>query len=88
MGYMRASQFSDNFIYAAGMPCIRDLYDLNRCDDEACKKQRTAAANTLPVFADTAEPILASARALLRHQPDPSREVAACGGWTTARPVS
>jgi hypothetical protein len=33
MGYMRASQFSDNFIYAAGMPCIRDLSDLNGCDD-------------------------------------------------------
>src|SRR5208282_3213961 len=40
-----------------------------------CAGHEQAAQIAVPLFADTAEPILAPARVLLRHEPDPSREV-------------
>ena len=49
--------------------------DLGITDDRECASREQAAQIAIALLADTAEPVLAAARVLLRHQPDPGREV-------------
>src|SRR5262245_6598545 len=49
--------------------------DLSVADDGERAGHEQAAQIAVSLFADTAELVLAPARVLLRHQPDPSREV-------------
>src|SRR4029077_16772481 len=49
--------------------------DLSITDDGERASREQAAQIAITLFADTAEPIFAAARVLLRHQPDPGREV-------------
>ena len=46
----------------------------DHCEGACCEQ---AAEISIALLADAAEPLLAATRALLRYQPDPSREVAA-----------
>ena len=48
--------------------------DLGITDDGERASREQAAQIAITLFADTAEPIFAAARVLLRHQPDPGRE--------------
>ena len=50
--------------------------DLGIADDGECAGHEQAAQIAIPLFADTAEPVLAPARVLLGNQPNPGREVA------------
>ena len=50
--------------------------DLAVSDDSERADYKQAAQITVSLFADTAEPVLTPARMLLRHEPDPGREVA------------
>ena len=49
--------------------------DLGIADDGECTGHEQAAQIAVTLFADTAEPVLAPARVLLRNEPNPSREV-------------
>src|SRR6516162_4667168 len=49
--------------------------DLGITDDRECAGREQAAQIAIALLADTAEPVLAAARVLLRHEPDPGREV-------------
>ena len=49
--------------------------DLGIADDGECAGSEQAAQIAIALFADTAELFLAPARVLLRHEPDPGREV-------------
>src|SRR5450759_417258 len=49
--------------------------DLGIANDGECAGREQAAQIAVTLFADAAEPVLAPARALLRHEPDPGREV-------------
>ena len=49
--------------------------DLGITDDGERASREQAAQIAIALFADTAEPVLAPARVLLRHHPDPGREV-------------
>src|SRR5450759_65561 len=51
--------------------------DLGIADDAERAGHEQAAQIAVTLLADTAEPVLAPARVLLRHEPDPGREVAA-----------
>ena len=51
--------------------------DLGIADDGECTRHEQAAQVAVTLFADAAEPLLAPARVLLRHEPNPGREVAA-----------
>jgi hypothetical protein len=51
--------------------------DLGITDHCECPRCEQAAEISVALLADAAEPLLAATRALLRYQPDPSREVAA-----------
>src|SRR4029079_8246591 len=50
--------------------------DLGVTDDGERAGHEQAAQIAVPLFVDIAEPVLASARVLLRHDADPGREVA------------
>jgi hypothetical protein len=50
--------------------------DLGVTDDGERAGHEQAAQIAVTLFADTAEPVLASTRVLLRHDTDPGREVA------------
>src|SRR5450759_2560080 len=50
--------------------------DLGIADDGERTGDEQAAQIAVTLLADTAEPVLAPARMLLRHQPNPGREVA------------
>ena len=50
--------------------------DLGIADDGERAGHEQAAYIAVTLFADTAEPVLATTRVLLRYEPDPSREVA------------
>src|ERR1700694_948346 len=50
--------------------------DLGIADHGQRAGHEQAAQIAVALFADTAEPVLASARVLLRHEPNPGREVA------------
>ena len=50
--------------------------DLGIADDGECAGREQAAQIAVTLLADTAEPLLAPARVLLQHQPDPGRGVA------------
>jgi hypothetical protein len=52
--------------------------DLGITNDREGAGDEQAAQIAVPLFTDTAEPILAATRVPPRHQPDPSRKVAAC----------
>src|SRR4029077_5683390 len=49
--------------------------DLGITDDRGAPSREQAAQIAIALLADTAEPVLAAARVLLRHEPDPGREV-------------
>src|SRR5271166_6636321 len=49
--------------------------DLGVADDGECTGHEQAAQIAVTLLADTAEPVLAPARVLLRNEPNPSREV-------------
>ena len=49
--------------------------DFGIADDGECAGREQAAQIAIALFADTTEFVLAPARVLLRHQPDPGREV-------------
>src|SRR5262245_47276966 len=49
--------------------------DLGIADDGECTGHEQAAQIAVTLLADTAESVLAPARVLLRHEPNPSREV-------------
>src|SRR5688572_28096347 len=51
--------------------------DLGIADHRERAGHEQAAQIAIALFADTTEPVLATARALLWYQPDPGREVAA-----------
>src|SRR5271169_1626128 len=55
---------------------ILGAVDLGIADDGKRASHEQAAQITVTLFADTTEPVLASTRVLLRHQPDPGREIA------------
>src|SRR5450759_5067933 len=50
--------------------------DLGIADDGERAGDEQAAQIAVTLLADTAEPVLAPARMLFRHEPDPGREVA------------
>src|SRR6476660_2443669 len=50
--------------------------DLGITDDGERPSHEQAAQIAIALLADTAEPVLAPARVLLRHEPDPGREIA------------
>src|ERR1035437_4724107 len=50
--------------------------DLGIADDGERAGHEQAAQIAVTLLADTAEPVLAPARVLFRHEPDPGREVA------------
>src|SRR5476651_453872 len=50
--------------------------DLGIADDRERAGDEQAAQIAVTLFADAAEPLLTSARVLLRHEPNPGREVA------------
>ena len=50
--------------------------DLSVTDDRKRAGHKQAAQIAVTLFADIAEPVLASARVLFRHNTDPGREVA------------
>ena len=50
--------------------------DLGIADDGECTGHEQVAQIAVTLFADAAEPVLATTRVLLRYEPDPSREVA------------
>ena len=49
--------------------------DLGIADDGERAGHEQAAQIAVTLFADTAEPVLAPARVLFRHEPNPGREV-------------
>src|SRR5215210_1734242 len=49
--------------------------DLRVADDGECSSREQAAQIAIASLTDAAEPLLAAARALLRHEADPGREV-------------
>ena len=49
--------------------------DLGIADDGECAGREQAAQIAVALLADAAEPVLTPARVLLRHEPDPGREV-------------
>ena len=49
--------------------------DLGIADHRKCASREQAAQIAITLLADTAKFVLAPARVLLRHQPDPGREV-------------
>ena len=49
--------------------------DLGIADDGQRARREQAAQIAVSLFADTAELVLAPARVLLRHEPDPGREI-------------
>src|ERR1044072_9191984 len=49
--------------------------DLGIADDSECSSREQTAQIAIPSLADIAEPFLAAARVLLRHEPNPGREV-------------
>src|SRR5215831_15170549 len=49
--------------------------DLGIANDGECTGHEQASQIAVALFADTAEPVLASARMLFRNEPDPSRKV-------------
>src|SRR5215470_2667349 len=49
--------------------------DLGVANDSECASRKQAAQVAIALFADTAELVLAAARALLGDEPDPGREV-------------
>jgi len=51
--------------------------DLGVADDGQGAGHKQPAQIAVTLLADTAEPVLAAARVLLRNEPNPSREVAA-----------
>src|SRR5664280_2543276 len=53
-----------------------DAMDLGVADDGQCPGHEQAAQIAVTLLADMAEPVLAPARVLFRHEPDPGREVA------------
>jgi len=50
--------------------------DLGIADDGERTGREQTAQIAIASFADTAKPVLAAARVLLRHEPDPGREIA------------
>jgi hypothetical protein len=49
--------------------------DLGIADDGQRARREQAAQMAIALFADTAELVLAPARVLLRHEPDPGRKI-------------